>query len=596
MTLVTSLILRQMRAPLIILILGYSITILGMVVTPGIDDQGNVWYMSFFEAFYFVSFTATTIGFGEIPYPLSNAQRVWALITIYITVISWFFALGKILTLIQDPTYREAARKNTYARNLQNIHEKFFLICGFGETGHALVQALSERQIRSAIIEQDNNKVKTLPLIDYSVFVPGMQGDARDPNQLIAAGLKHRHCAAVIAVTASDETNLKIAISSKLLNPKVNVICRSEIKDFEENMFSFGTDYVINPYETFANIFAMVMQSPSLHLLYDWLTGVPDTKLTNPLYIDQGHWVICGFGRFGQGLFRHICKLDIPVTIIDPSEETREQFLSWPENKNNDFILGTGFDAHTLTLAGIEHAVGLVSGTDDDSNNLSIIMTAREINKDVFVVARQNKKTNQQLFEASKSDIIMQPSDIIARKIRTLLTSPLLESFLNKAQQQDNEWSNIAISRLSGILGEHRPSTWSVEVTETRAKALYRVLKYGRVIRIGNLLQDPRQKEHKLSSVALLLKRGNQIMLMPTDDIAIKSGDQILYCGTANAERSMKWTLNDIHSLNYVMTYEDAPESLVWKLLHMRKKRKERRNRPRQAHKRFIGKKDSHES
>lgn len=590
MTLVTSLILRQMRAPLIILILGYGITILGMVLTPGFDDQGNVRYMSFFEAFYFVSFTATTIGFGEIPYPLSSAQRIWALITIYITVISWFFALGKILTLIQDPTYREASKKSTYARNLKNIHEKFFLICGFGETGHALVQALSERHIRCAIIEQDGNKVKTLPLINYSVFVPGMQGDARDPNQLILAGLKHRYCAAVIAVTASDDTNLKIAITSKLLNPKVNVICRSEIKDFEENMFSFGTDFVINPFEAFANVFAMAMQSPSLYLLYDWLTGVPETRLTNPLYINQGHWVICGFGRFGQGLFTHISKQKIPVTIIDPSEATRELFLSRSENKNNDFIIGTGFDAHTLTLAGIEHAVGLVSGTDDDSNNLSIIMTAREINKNIFVVARQNKKTNQQLFEASKADIIMQPSDIIARKIRTLLTNPLLVTFLQKAQDQDSEWSNIAISRLSGVLGDHRPSTWTIDVTETHTKALYHVLKFGRVIRVGNLLQDPRHRERKLTSVALLLKRGSQIILMPTDDIAIKSGDQVLYCGTSDAERSMKWSLNDLHSLNYIMTYEDTPDSLFWKLLHLRKKRNERRNRPRPKQKRLLRK------
>ncbi|MCW8956107.1 MAG: NAD-binding protein [Gammaproteobacteria bacterium] len=590
MTLVTSLILRQMRAPLIILIMGYGITTLGMVLTPGIDDQGNIWHMSFFEAFYFVSFTATTIGFGEIPYPLSSAQRIWALITIYITVISWFFALGKILTLIQDPTYREAAKKSSYAQNLKNIHENFFLICGFGETGHALVQALSERHIRCVIIEQDSNKVKTLPLIDYSVFVPGMQGDARDPNQLILAGLKHRHCTAVIAVTASDDTNLKIAITSKLLNPKVSVICRSEIKDFEENMFSFGTDFVINPFEAFANVFAMAMQSPSLYLLYDWLTGVPDTQLTNPLYINQGHWVICGFGRFGQSLFTHISKQKIPVTIIDPSEATREEFLSRSENKNNDFIIGTGFDAHTLTLAGIEHAVGLVSGTDDDSNNLSIIMTAREINKNIFVVARQNKKTNQQLFEASKADIIMQPSDIIARKIRTLLTNPLLVTFLAKAREQDAEWSNIAISRLSGVLGEHRPSTWTIDVTETHTKALYLVLKLGRVIRVGNLLQDPRQRERKLTSVALLLKRGNQIILMPTDDIAIKSGDQILYCGTSDAERSMKWTLNELHSLNYIMTYEDMPDSLFWKLLHIRKKRNERRNRPRPKQKRLLNK------
>ena len=69
--------MRQMRIPIIILIFGYSISILGMVIAPGTDDQGNPWHMSFFDAFYFVSFTATTIGFGELPYTFSNAQRTW---------------------------------------------------------------------------------------------------------------------------------------------------------------------------------------------------------------------------------------------------------------------------------------------------------------------------------------------------------------------------------------------------------------------------------------------------------------------------------------------------------------------------------------
>lgn len=581
MSIVTSLILRQMRTPIIILILGYSITILGMVLTPGIDDQGNPWRMSFFDAFYFVSYTATTIGFGEIPYPLSNAQRVWALITIYITVIAWFFALGRILSLIQDPTFREASRKNVFTRNLKNIKEDFVLICGFGETGHALAQALTERNIRAVIIEQDNGKIKTLSLIDYPVFVPGIQGNARDPEQLLAAGLKSRYCKAIVAVTASDETNLKIAISSKLLNPRVNVICRSEIREFEDNMYSFGTDYVINPFASFANVFSMAMQAPSLYLLYDWLTGVPNTRLTSPIYIDKSHWVICGYGRFGQALHPHLNKYNIPITVIDPSEDTRTAFLSHTENRNNDFIIGTGFDAHTLTLAGIESAVGLVAGTDDDSNNLSIIMTALELNPDLFVVARQNKQFNSLLFEASNADIIMQPSDIIARKIRTLLTTPLLVTFLNHARNQNEEWANIAISRLSGVLKDTRPNTWTIRVDENDARALYQVLDFGRSIRIGNLLQDPRARERKITSVALLLRRNQQIILMPGDDVAIKPGDEILYCGTPDAERSMKWTLNDLHSLNYIMTYEDMPDSYIWHKIHLYMKRKERRKTPR---------------
>jgi hypothetical membrane protein len=84
------LILRRMRLPLIMLVLTYATTMLGLVLIPGQDPQGNPWHMDFFHAFYFVSFMATTIGFGEIPYEFTNAQRLWVTFSIYATVVVWY--------------------------------------------------------------------------------------------------------------------------------------------------------------------------------------------------------------------------------------------------------------------------------------------------------------------------------------------------------------------------------------------------------------------------------------------------------------------------------------------------------------------------
>ncbi len=582
MSLVTSLIMHQMRLPIIILILSYAVSILGMVIAPGIDDQGHPWHMSFFDAFYFVSFTATTIGFGEIPFPFTNAQRTWALITVYITVVAWFYSLGKILSLMQDPLFKEALKKNFFSRQLARIPNTFILICGFGETGQALVQALTERNIHTVVIDHNEDLIQTLPLQEYKLVVPGFMGDARDPNKLIQAGLQHSKCAAVIAVTASDETNLKIAVISKLLHPDICVVCRSEIADYESNMFSFGTDFVVNPFDTFANIFAMAMYSPGLHLLYDWLTGVPDTDLTNPIYIEKGHWIICGFGRFGRDLYKQLQNSNIKVTVIDPSEDLRDDFLNQPENKHNDFILGTGFDEHTLTVAGIEDAAGLISGTDNDTNNLSIIMTAQEINPDLFIVARHNRMSNEKLFQATNANIIMQPSEIIARKIRTLLVSPLMIYFLNEAKSQDPSWANIAISRIMGAMDESIPTIWTLHINEEEARAFCHALKLGRAIHLDNLLQDPRQREKKLEAIPILLKRKQRKFLMPTNDISVKEGDQILFCGTASARSSMQWSHNDLHSLNYIMTYEDTADAYIWRKFNQFMKKKERRHRPRQ--------------
>ena len=83
------LVLRRMRLPLIVLISLFAISVLGLTLVPGQDIDGQPWRMDLFDAFYFMSYTATTIGFGEIPYPFSTAQRAWVIVTIYLSVVAW---------------------------------------------------------------------------------------------------------------------------------------------------------------------------------------------------------------------------------------------------------------------------------------------------------------------------------------------------------------------------------------------------------------------------------------------------------------------------------------------------------------------------
>jgi voltage-gated potassium channel len=118
--------LRRMRAPLLVLITAYSISIAGLVLIPGIDDQGQPWRMDFFHAFYFVSYMATTIGFGEIPHAFSESQRMWTAATIYLSVIAWLYAIGKILALVQDPTFKLAVSQQAFDRSIRRLRAPFF--------------------------------------------------------------------------------------------------------------------------------------------------------------------------------------------------------------------------------------------------------------------------------------------------------------------------------------------------------------------------------------------------------------------------------------------------------------------------------------
>ena len=580
-------ILRRMRKPFIILITVYSISILGLVLIPGVDDQGNPWKMSFFHAFYYVSFTATTIGFGEIPYALNDAQRLWVISTIYFTVISWLYAIGKILTLVQDETFREAVTRSRFKKSVTNLHEPFYLVCGLGETGHEVVSALTEEHYRAVVIEKNKNNMNELKLNELREYVPCITADASDPSQLELAGIKHRLCKGVIAVTSDDQTNLKIAITSKLLHPNIKVACRSELKDYEENMLSFDTDHVVNPYETFADTFSMLIHSPSLHLIFDWLTGAPNTRLTEPLYFRYGHWILCGYGRFGKQLYQKLIEHDIKTTVIEPDPDVVKEFKQQYAEQADDIILGAGIDAKTLRKANVEESAGIIAGSDNDSNNLSIIMTARAINSDLFVVARQNIVTNADLYTATKSNLVMRPREIIARMFRALFLNPLLVDYLElalKESEKDIEWPNIVISRLSAVLGEMKPHIWTVNINQEQTPAIMRGLEFGRNINLGHLTQDPSSRTRKLHCVPLLYCKANEKIPMPEDDIRIEAGDTIMFCGTRDIMKSMFWTLKVMSSLNYVMTFKNEPESYIWRLLHRHFFRDERRQSPRKRH------------
>ena len=186
---ITFLILRRMRAPLIAVIVSFAIAVAGLSLMPGIEIDGQTSRLSLFEAFYIITYTATTIGFGEIPQPFSTAQRLWMTLSIYMTVIPWFYAIGKIISLFQDSGLRQAVTTSRFAREVQNLHEPFYIICGYGETGALLVSALDRKLIRVVAIEIQQDRVNDLELEDYQFDIPVLCADAQLPDVLLKAGL-----------------------------------------------------------------------------------------------------------------------------------------------------------------------------------------------------------------------------------------------------------------------------------------------------------------------------------------------------------------------------------------------------------------------
>lgn len=545
-----------MRTPLIAVIVSFAIAVSGLSLMPGAVIDGEVSRLTLFEAFYIISYTATTIGFGEIPYAFSTAQRLWMTFSIYLTVIPWFYAIGKIISLFQDSGLRQAVTTARFARAVGNLHEPFYIICGYGETGALLVSALDRRQIRVVVVESMQDRVNDLELEDYQFDIPALCADARLPDVLLKAGLRHPMCAGVAALTDHDQVNLAIAIAAKLINPDLKVLARADNEETAANMASFGTDHIINPYALFGDHLAMEVHALGTYLLHEWLTGVPGSSLPSPACPPIGRWIVCGYGRFGKSVVENLQRENITTTIVEAEPE-----LTGCE----DCIIGSGAEAKTLEEAGVRDAVGIVAGTDNDINNLSIVMTAREMNPDLFVVIRKNHRYNEPLFEHFNADITMQPSDIIAHECLAHMISPLLAMFLSMMRSQTNAWANQLISQLVGVVGENVPETWAITIDYHHAPALYNFLSWGKTITLENLLRDPSNRDNKLDLVPLLLLRDNQPTLQPKADLTLRPGDQILLCGQPSARDAIPLTLSKYKALSYILDGTEIPDGLVWR-------------------------------
>jgi len=555
------LILRRMRAPLLFLIVAYAIAVLGLVVVPGPEVDGKVQHMSFFHAFYVISYTATTIGFGEVPHAFSDAQRFWTIFSIYLTVIAWIYGIGAIIALLQDPAYRQARVGQRFAREVRRLRERFYLVCGFGDTGSLLVRALTDRGKHAVAVDIDPQRINDLAVQDYDSYVPGLCGDAAVPENLLAGGLRSPRCTGVIALTNDDQVNLTIAIAGKLLHRQMLVISRASTLDAAANMASFDTDYIINPFHSFADHLALALRSPSVWLLHEWLTGVPNTTLVEPRYPPHGTWIVCGYGRFGKAIVQQLRREGVQAVIVEAEPE---------KTGCEDCVRGRGTEEETLAAAGVFEAAGIVAGTDNDANNLSIIMTAKQMNPELFVVIRQNRHANDALFRAAEADLVMHVSDILVHEIIALITAPSLSRFLARTRRQGNAWANELVARISAVTEELVPEIWEIRIGERQARAVAHALAVGHLITVGDLLRDPRNREETLPCIPLMLARGEHLQMLPSEVARVEVGDYLLFCGRASAWAAMEWTLVNHKVLHYILTGREMPETWAWRWIDRR--------------------------
>ncbi|NTV69910.1 MAG: potassium channel protein [Azonexaceae bacterium] len=554
------LVLRRMRAPIIVLIVIYAISVVGLTLVPGVDAEGRAAPpLSFFHAFYFISYTATTIGFGEIPGAFSDAQRLWVTICIYLTVVGWSYSVVTLIALLQDKGFQNTLTTNRFVRRVHHLTAPFYIVCGCGETGNLIARTFDRLNQAFVVLEKNELRVEELDLQDFKTDTPALAADACLPDNLLLAGLKHPKCRGVLAVTSDEQANLATAIAVRLLNPDIPVIARARSAAATANMASFGTDHIINPFERFADRLALAVAAPERFRLIELLTSLPESPIPEPHRPPRGHWILCGYGRFGHAVAERLRNTGITLTIIDPAAQDADKQL-----------VGDGTEAATLREAGIKHAAGIVAGTDNDVNNLSIAVTASELKPELFVVTRQNHAANSALFTAYNADFTVLPSRIVARECIAILTAPLLARFLERLHALDESRCRQLVDRLQTECGGLTPAVWDIRLNAAEAPAAWQALMHNRPIRLGEILPDGADRSCRLPVVPLLVERGPDCHLLPGDDFRLEAGDQLLMASPLHAQRNLELTLKNANELDFVLSGRENSGSLLGRLLAQR--------------------------
>ena len=560
------LILRRLRAPLITLIVVYAIAVGGLALIPGIEIDGQRQPMTIFHAFYVMSYTATTIGFGEIPHPFSDAQRLWVTFAIYLSVIGWAYTLGTVIALVNDAPFRAVLARSVFRRRARLAADPFYVVCGYGQSGRRVARALDRLGSQVVVVDPDASRIARATLEDYATPPLALVADARLADVLEDCGIRSPHCVGLIALAADDGVNQAIAIGARVLNPAIPIVACARSGVAQANLESFGGVTVVNPFDTFAFNVGVALRAPEVLQVEDWLTGSPGSPCPACMRPPRGRWVLVGFGRFGRAIARVLDAEGIEWRAYDPTVS---------EDRETRLVHGD-YTEDVLHDAGIENADVLVAGADIDAVNLGATTRARRVKPDVFVVIRQNQMQDRALVDAARADMRFVQSEIIVHECLQALKVPQLQRFIGALRAQGTQVAVATLERVRAEVGAGSPRAWTLACDVLQPGMFHAFFqRAGTAFRIEHVVTDPTNPPERMRVSALLLERDGAQTLLPPDSTVLKPGDRVLFVGDDVARRLQQRYLTEPGTVSWVCTGSEPPRGLVFRWLEGRLRAKD---------------------
>jgi voltage-gated potassium channel len=140
------------------------------------------------------------------------------------------------------------------------------------------------------------------------------------------------------------------------------------------------------------------------------------------------HYIICGYGRLGRQILRDLRARGEPYVVVDWNAELEEDLLE----ADIPHIIDDATHERTLALAGIERARGIVAALDSDAQNVLTVLTARELNPRLLIIARAGAENIESKLLRAGADRVVTPSSIGGHRLALALLRPAVHDFFGR--------------------------------------------------------------------------------------------------------------------------------------------------------------------
>lgn len=139
------------------------------------------------------------------------------------------------------------------------------------------------------------------------------------------------------------------------------------------------------------------------------------------------HIVICGYGRNGKQAAKKLMAYGKPFVIIEQDKDLIEKF----QTEDIPFVLGNANEDETLLQAGVDKAHTIICALPNDADNLFVVLSARQLNKNMRIISRASQETSYEKLKLAGANNVILPDRIGGDHMASLVVVPDLIEFID---------------------------------------------------------------------------------------------------------------------------------------------------------------------